>query len=119
MCHLTGINYLFQWTSVLQDLSVVKSSFGLSSDHSPVLITLRAHALNQGKQPSLINKHTSWDDFRRLVTERLTLNFFLETEKDIEAAANFFNDTTQWAEWNATPEHTETLKTYDCPILIK
>jgi hypothetical protein len=23
------------------------------------------------------------------------------------------------AGWNATPEHRDTLKTYDCPILIK
>jgi hypothetical protein len=25
----------------------------------------------------------------------------------------------QWAGWNATPEHTDTVKTYDCPTLIK
>jgi hypothetical protein len=29
------------------------------------------------------------------------------------------NDTVQWTVWNATPEHTETLKEYDCPIIIK
>jgi hypothetical protein len=32
---------------------------------------------------------------------------------------NFFNDTVQWAGWNATTEHTDTLKTYYCPILIE
>jgi hypothetical protein len=31
----------------------------------------------------------------------------------------FFNDTMQWAWWNATPEYTETLRAYYCPILIK
>jgi hypothetical protein len=31
----------------------------------------------------------------------------------------FFSDTIQWAGWNVTPEHTDTLKTYDCPVLIK
>jgi hypothetical protein len=25
----------------------------------------------------------------------------------------------QWAGWNATPEHTDKLKTYEYPILIK
>jgi hypothetical protein len=25
----------------------------------------------------------------------------------------------QWAGWNTTPKHTEIVKTYDCPILIK
>jgi hypothetical protein len=47
------------------------------------------------------------------------LDVFLKTEEDIEAAVKFFNDTIQWADWNATPEHSDTLKTYDYPTLIK
>jgi hypothetical protein len=39
---------------------------------------------------------------------RLTLNMPLKTEEDIEAAANFFNDTIQCAGWNATLEHRRT-----------
>jgi hypothetical protein len=102
-----------------KDFAVAKSSFDLSSDNSPVLITLTSHALNQEKQPSLSNTHTNWDDFRHLVNQRLTLNVSLKTEEDIEAAVKFFKATLQWAGWNATPEHTNTLKAYDCPILIK
>jgi hypothetical protein len=49
----------------------------------------------------------------------LILNVSLKNEEDIEAAVKFFNDTMQWASWNAKPEHTDTLKKYDCPILIK
>jgi hypothetical protein len=40
------------------------------------------------------------------------------TEEDVEVAVKFSNDTIQWAGWNAKPEHTDTLKAYDCPILI-
>jgi hypothetical protein len=58
-------------------------------------------------------------DFRHLINQRLTLNVSLKTKEDIEAAVEFFNDTVQWAVWNAAPEHTDTLKTYNCPILIK
>jgi hypothetical protein len=83
------------------------------------LITLKAHALNQQKQPSLSNRHRSWDNFRQLINERLTSHVSLRTEEDIEAAVKFFNDTMQWAGWTATPQHKDTLKTYDCPILIK
>jgi hypothetical protein len=36
-----------------KDFAVAKSCFDLSSDHSPVLITLTSHGLNQEKQPSL------------------------------------------------------------------
>jgi hypothetical protein len=87
-----------------QDFAVAKSCFDPSSDHSPVLITLEI-------QSSLNNRHTNWDDFRQLIKERLTLNVSLKTEEDIEAAIKFFNDTIQWAGWNASSEHTETVKT--------
>jgi hypothetical protein len=76
-----------------QDFPVAKSCFDLSSDHSPVLITLAAHALNQEKQPSLSSKHTDWDNFRRLMNGRL--NVSLGT-KDIEAAVTFLNNTTSY-----------------------
>jgi hypothetical protein len=78
-----------------------------------------ADALNQENEPILSNRHTNWDDFRRLVSERLTLNIPLKTEGDIEAAAKFFNDTIQWAYWNATAEHKRTPDAYTCPINIK
>jgi hypothetical protein len=57
-----------------------------------------------------------WDSFTlllllHLINERVNLNVSLKTEDDIEAAVKFFSSTTQWAGWNATPEHTHTLKT--------
>jgi hypothetical protein len=65
-------------------------------------------------------RHSSnLDDFRRLINERVTLNASRKSEEDIEAAIKFFNDTIQWAGWNATPEHTDTLEAYDCLILSK
>jgi hypothetical protein len=54
-----------------------------------------------------------------LINQRLTLNVCLTTEEDTEAAIKFINDAIEWSGWNATPEHTDTLKTYDCPMLIK
>jgi endonuclease/exonuclease/phosphatase family metal-dependent hydrolase len=37
-------------TKGIEDFAAAKSCFDLSSDHSPVLITLTAHALSQEKQ---------------------------------------------------------------------
>jgi hypothetical protein len=99
--------------SIPQDFAVAKSCFNLSSDHSPVLITLTAHALNQEKQPGLSNRHTNWDDYRHLISQRLTLIASLETEEDIEAAVKFAT------QCNVTPEHKYILKAYDFLILIK
>jgi hypothetical protein len=65
--------------------------------------------LNQEEQPSLSYRHTNRDDFRHLINQRLSLHVSLKPKEDIEAAVKFFNDTVQWAGWNATPEHTDTL----------
>jgi predicted nucleic acid-binding protein len=79
---------------ISHDFSVAKSCCDLSSDHSPVFITLTAHVLNQETQRSLRNKqHTNGDDFRHIINQRLTLNVSLKTEEVIEAAVKFFNDT--------------------------
>jgi hypothetical protein len=83
------------------------------------LVTLTTHANNQEKQPCLSNRYANWDNFWHLVNKKLTLKVLLKTEENIEAAVKFFNDTIQWADWNATPEHTDILTTLDCPIQIK
>jgi hypothetical protein len=100
----------------LQDFAVAKSCFD-PPDHSSVLFTLKEHALKQEKRPSLSNRYTNWDDFRHLITDRLTLNVSLKTEEDSEAAVKFFNYTKHWAGRNAMPERTDTLKTYDLPCI--
>jgi hypothetical protein len=37
----------------------------------------------------------------------------------VKAAVKFFNGTIQLAGWYAMPEYSDTLKPYNCPILIK
>jgi endonuclease/exonuclease/phosphatase family metal-dependent hydrolase len=55
-----------------QDFTAAESCFDLSSDHSPVLIKLTAHALNEEEEPSLSNTHTNWDYFSPFFNQRLT-----------------------------------------------
>jgi hypothetical protein len=78
----------FVTKDILHDFAVAKSCLDLSPNHSSILFTLTADVLNQEKEPILSNRNTNWDDFRRLVNERLTLNIPLKTEEDIEAAAS-------------------------------
>jgi hypothetical protein len=70
-----------------QDFAFAKSYFYLSSDHSAILITVTADALHQEMEPIFCNRHTNWDEFGRLIKERLTLNVPLKTEDGTEAAA--------------------------------
>jgi hypothetical protein len=62
-----------------EDFAAVKSCSDLSSNHSPLLITINGDGLNHKKEPSFHNRHTNWDDFRRLINERLTLKIPLKT----------------------------------------
>jgi hypothetical protein len=81
--------------SIPQDFAAAKSCFNLSSKHSSIFITLIVATLNQENEPILSNRHTNWDNFRHLASERLTLNILLKIDKDIEAAVKFFSDTIQ------------------------
>jgi hypothetical protein len=101
------------------DFAFSKSCFELSSDHSPVLISLNLRALHQESQPTLCNRKTNWDYFRHLITMNLTLHVPLKTEAQIEDAVKHFTDLIQWAGWTATPETTCTTSSSDCPIFIK
>jgi hypothetical protein len=102
-----------------QDFAVAKSWFDLCSDHFPILIAPTADAMNHENEQILSNRHTKWDDFRCLISERLTLNIPLKTEEGIEAAAKLFHDTIQWVGWNATLEHKGTHEALNFPIKIK
>jgi hypothetical protein len=96
-----------------------KSCLELSSDHSPVLVTLSTQAILRLTQPRLCNRKTDWDPLSHLINERLLLKAPLKTDSDIEAAIKNINDIIQWTGWTTTPEHTEARQTYNYPILIK
>jgi hypothetical protein len=80
-----------------------KSCFELSSDYSPVLVSLSTQPSLRSPPPRLYNQRTNWKAFRDLINEYLQLHIPLKTESDIEDAVKNFNDTIQWAAWNTTP----------------
>jgi len=61
-----------------------ESSFDLSSDHSPVLITLHSRPVPKPPAPTLSMKRTNWATFWTLIHETLTVQVPLETAQDIE-----------------------------------
>jgi hypothetical protein len=100
------------------DFAVVQSCLDLSSDHSPVLVTLTSQALHQDPPPSLFTHRTNWNYFSHLI-HRLTPHVPLKTTSDIEVAVKFFTDTVQWAGWKETPKSPTVNRIHGCPIIIK
>jgi hypothetical protein len=85
------------------DFAVAHSCLDLSSDHSPVLVTLTSQPIRPSPPLSLSNRLTNWDYFKHLINQRLLLQIPLKTTDDIEEAVKFFTDTIQCAGWKATP----------------
>jgi hypothetical protein len=101
------------------DYISARSCFELSSDHTPILITLSVETSLLSPHPSLCNNNTNWEAFRLLITEHLHLNVPLKTTHDIEAAINSFNNLIQRAGWDSTPEPPKIPRSPTCPLLIK
>ena len=93
-----------------------ESSFDLSLDHSPVLISLHSRLVPKPSAPILSTKRTNWATFRTLIHETLILHVPLKTAQDLEDNVQHLVQTIQQAAWNSTPlphipTHTNTCAT--------
>lgn len=77
--------------------------YDLSSDHSPVIVTVSTDVLRIETPKRLTNKRTNWDQYRRLVEQNCLLNIPLITPADIDAAAENLKDVLSLSAEKATP----------------
>jgi len=91
----------------------------LTSDHTPILITVFTHALGKPKKPSLYSKTTDWNCFRETLDEQLTLTIPLKTEIDIDEAVENITKAIQNAAWQAIPDSNDQTYTEESPITIQ
>jgi len=80
-----------------------KSCLDLSSDHSPVIISLKTEIQRKQIPPNLTNKHTDWNNFKELIEENLNMNISIKTADELDEAIEYFNKTIQQAAWKSTP----------------
>jgi len=97
----------------------VESCLDLTSDHTPILVTMFTRILGKPKRPSLYNKRTDWYCFRDKLEDRLNLEIPLKTEADIEEAVASLTTAIQQAAWQATPYPQEQHTHEICPTLVK
>src|SRR5436190_1777997 len=98
----------------------IVSCLDLSSDHSPVILTVSSSVVTRESPPTLCNKYTDWVRFRDILNESLTLNIPLKTEEDINNAVEIFNSAIQTSAWRSTPSVTSKSVTHiNYPVHIK
>lgn len=81
-----------------------KDSYDLSSDHSPVFVTIGMNVVHTQRTCQLHNRDTDWDLFRHLVASRTSINLPLKSDSDLEEAVEHFNQNIQQAAWESTPK---------------
>ncbi|KMQ86445.1 reverse transcriptase [Lasius niger] len=98
-----------------------KSCLELSSDHSPVLLTLSSKVLEKEKPCIFSNKRTDWEYFRLQVEETLNTSIPLKTEYEITESIEHFNQCIQQAAWNATPLNSakDSVNESSVPVRLK
>ena len=82
--------------------TAVTSLYDLSSDHSPVLLTLDLCPIFSPKPPSLTPGPTNWGKFQSLSDSRLNLHVPLKTPRDIDSAVHIFTEIIQQSAWESS-----------------
>lgn len=85
-------------------MAKAQSSLELSSDHTPIIITLYVKSVKKEASPSLHNKRTNWILFKHIVIETLPQNIKLKTPTDVDKAIQILTSTIQEAAWSSTPQ---------------
>lgn len=97
----------------------IDSCLDLSSDHTPVIVTIYSQYIRRQKQPSLHSRNTNWDIFRHHLDHLITLNISLKSEIEIEKAVESLTKSIQTAAWLATPDRNIQHLEEPCPIIVK
>lgn len=85
----------------------IESSLDLSSDHSPVILTVYTTAQKCTKPVMLYNRKTNWDIFREELNKTISTKIKLKSEEDIDNAVSYLTNSIQQAAWSSTPKVNE------------
>ena len=75
----------------------------LTSDHTPVLLSLKAKVITEKQKQKLTNKYTDWVLFREELVETLNLKVCLKTHEELEQQTIMFIENIRLAASHATP----------------
>jgi hypothetical protein len=98
----------------------VESVFELSSDHSPVIVTIYASTIHKAATPTLTMTHTNWDKFRDYINEHINLCLRIKECAELDEAVQYFTTLLQAAVWHSTPPPHARMKPKDnTPLHIR
>ena len=84
-------------------LTNIQDNYNLSSDHSPLILTLPTTTLLKEKKLPLQNSSTDWVAFRDYLNDHIKFPIPLRTSIGIDEAVQKLTERLQHAAWIATP----------------
>ena len=96
-----------------------ETSLDLSSDHSPVVITITLRPVPNPRTPTVSTSRTDWETFCLLICQTLHSQVPLKTPQEIYDFTQHLTQTIQQAAWNATPPPNTPLYKNSCAQTIK
>jgi hypothetical protein len=93
-----------------------KSSFDLSSDQSPVIVTINSRIIPK-TSAAILSTKKNWGKFRKHIKENLTLVLPLKVNRDIEDYVQQLVQTIKQAAWNSTPNPYKSINMDECALM--
>src|SRR5262249_46130516 len=87
--------------------AIIEGIDDLSSDHTPVLLSLSTTVIKKVKKQNLTTKRTNWETFREYLDKLIDLNVKLSNKEELESASQNFISILQLAARKATPAPSE------------
>lgn len=82
----------------------------LTSDHTPVLLSLSSSVIKKTNKHNLTNKYTDWEEFRSNVENLINLDVRLSTKNELESQTALFIENLRQAAAQATPAPRDRLE---------
>jgi hypothetical protein len=111
----------FAITKGIPDIySSIETYLDMSSDYSPIIITLTNHVIWKEPPQQLCNRNINWTQFQDYINDNITQNLRLKENQDLENAVDYITKLIQTAAWISTPERNKTTQgAHNVPLHIR
>jgi hypothetical protein len=110
----------FVISGITRNNCTIESNADLTSDHTPVIMSLSTTVIKKLPPPKLTTRNTDWTSLQRHLESTVNLNLRMKSPEDIDDAVQHFTRVVQDAAWKSTPQSRQTeTTTTDTPLYIR
>lgn len=93
----------FIYKNITTSFIHIEEGYDMSSDHSPIMLTLSEKIIPKESNPTLVNKNTDWESFKLDLDNIVNLKVPLKNTEQLDLEVEKFIVDIQQCAWNNTP----------------